>query len=243
MRRLAAADLIRVWELGQGRPNWLRALLLLGPYFPDRKPSQLSALSVGERNAHLFALRESLSGGVINGFVRCPVCREALEFSETVSAILENYQPPASREGRIEAAGCTIRYRLLDSRDLAAASERHGVEQARGELIRRSVIDSHHGETALPAAEIPADAVGALADAVAHADPLSETRIALACAECGHVWKAGLDIVTILWAEIEVRAKRLLHDVQLIAREYGWSERDILAMSEGRRQYYLGVLQ
>jgi len=45
-----------------------------------------------------------------------------------------------------------------------------------------------------------------------------------------------------LWTEITSQARRLLHEVHLLATTYGWHEADILAMSAIRRQYYLEMV-
>ena len=45
--------------------------------------------------------------------------------------------------------------------------------------------------------------------------------------------------MSFLWTEIEAWAWRMLSDVHTLARAYGWGERDILALSPTRRQFYL----
>jgi hypothetical protein len=51
-----------------------------------------------------------------------------------------------------------------------------------------------------------------------------------------------LDIITFFWMEIKTRARRLLTEVHLLARTYGWSENDILTMSPRRRTMYLQMV-
>jgi hypothetical protein len=48
-----------------------------------------------------------------------------------------------------------------------------------------------------------------------------------------------MDVAAFVWAEIESEARRLLLEVDVLARRYGWSERDILDMSPIRRYQYL----
>ena len=52
-----------------------------------------------------------------------------------------------------------------------------------------------------------------------------------------------MDILSFLWAEVDSLAKRLLCDVHILAWAYGWREKDILALSEFRRRYYLDCVQ
>ncbi len=60
--------------------------------------------------------------------------------------------------------------------------------------------------------------------------------------QCPHRWPVTLDIASFFWNEIAVQAKRLCHEVHVLARAYAWREADILAMSERRRQYYLNMV-
>jgi len=44
------------------------------------------------------------------------------------------------------------------------------------------------------------------------------------------------------WAELAAEAKRLLREVDALARAYGWREADILALSSQRRHAYLELV-
>ena len=73
-------------------------------------------------------------------------------------------------------------------------------------------------------------------------DPGADVRIELNCPVCHHNWTACFDVTTYLWGEIEDWAGRLLADVNALAQAYGWSERDILALSPVRRQLYVEMV-
>jgi hypothetical protein len=74
---------------------------------------------------------------------------------------------------------------------------------------------------------------------MARADPMAETRLKLNCPACGGQWDETLDLTAFFWAEVEARAKRLLLEVHTLASSYGWSEREILSLSEPRRAFYI----
>jgi len=78
---------------------------------------------------------------------------------------------------------------------------------------------------------------------MASADPLAEIRLKFDCAECAHQWNESLDIVAFMWLEIEARARRLLTEVHALAAAYGWTEREILSLSEPRRSLYLEMVR
>ena len=73
-------------------------------------------------------------------------------------------------------------------------------------------------------------------------DPQAEIELKLDCAECRHHWVARFDIAHFLWREVEVEAARLLGEVHQLARAYGWSEPEVLALSPTRRRAYLAML-
>jgi hypothetical protein len=52
-----------------------------------------------------------------------------------------------------------------------------------------------------------------------------------------------LDIERFLWAKINAVARRLLHEVHILAQVYHWSEAEILALTPTRRQFYLEMAQ
>ena len=43
--------------------------------------------------------------------------------------------------------------------------------------------------------------------------------------------------------EVQARARRLLREVDVLARAYGWTEADVLALSEQRRTAYLEIVR
>ena len=82
-----------------------------------------------------------------------------------------------------------------------------------------------------------------IGEQMALADPLAETRLTLHCPRCENDWEEALDIGAFLWAEIEAHARRLLLDIHSLASAYGWSETEILSLSEVRRAYYVEMVQ
>ncbi len=84
--------------------------------------------------------------------------------------------------------------------------------------------------------------VAAVEDRIAALDPQADIQLALSRPACGHRWQAAFDILSFLWTELGEWAARTLRDVHRLALAYGWSERDILALSPVRRRHYLGML-
>ena len=240
MRALSAHDIVQLWEWGRDKHPVDRALALLALACPERTPEELRGLTVGQRNSRLLALREETLGPTLKGYAECAHCRAPLEFSLAVSAIRR--PEPDVRAYALRVDGLEIRFRLLDSADLAAIAGLDGVAEARLRLIERCLLQATRDGQPLAAAELPPYALVALVDALTERDPQAETRLQLTCAACGHRWSALFDVVSFFWTELGARAERLLPEVHVLARAYGWREADILAMGEARRHFYLELV-
>jgi hypothetical protein len=85
--------------------------------------------------------------------------------------------------------------------------------------------------------------VAEVSQRIAALDPVAEILIQLQCPDCDAAWSESLDVVEQIWAGVQARARRLLREVDVLARAYGWSERQILSLSHARRQAYLEICQ
>lgn len=237
MHSLSAREIVQVWDWGQQRHSVDQALMLLRLGLPELTPAQVLALTVGRRNSLLLDLRSRTLGPTLHGLARCAKCSAELEFTLNDTAL--HAPEPEAGEYTVTVGDYRVRYRLPDSADLAAVAGCQGVEAARLLLIERCVLDVQQNGLEVSTQALPDRVTAALADAVAERDPEIDIRIRLTCAVCGHTWSAGFDIVSFFWSEIDALARRLLQDVHVLARAYGWREGDILALSTRRRQYYL----
>jgi hypothetical protein len=237
MRPLSASEIVQVWEWGQEKHAVDRALALLALAYPEQTHEQLQRLTIGQRNSRLLALRERTFGPLLKGLAVCAECGAALEFSVAVNAIRQ--AEPVAQEFSLQADDLTLRFRLLNSLDLATIVGLEDASQARLRLIEHCLLDASRAGQPLAAAELPDFVQAALADALSERDSAAELHFQLTCAECGHQWSAIFDIVSFYWTELCARAKRLLSEVDTLARAYGWRETEILALSEKRRHFYL----
>jgi len=237
MRRLSARDIVQVWDWGQDKHPIDRAVLLLALAQPELTPAQVAALTVGQRNGRLLALRELTLGSTLHGLATCSQCGTSLEFSVDVHTILKT--KPDAQEYTLAGPDFSLRYRLPNSTDLAAIVGLDDREAARHLLIDRCVLQAEHGGRPIAPSALPDTVLAALADAVIERDPQAEPRFRMRCAQCGYSWSALFDIVAFFWTEIDGLARRLLEEVHALARAYGWRESEILSMSAARRQVYL----
>ena len=235
---LAASDLVGVWERGMGQHPVDRALTILSAC-SEEPWETLARASVGRRDAALLAVYERVVSRQLEAFAECPGCAEPLEYTLQVRDLLaEEEQREGAGELAMTAGEISLRLRLPNSLDLAAAAS--GDASAAGQLLaERCILDARSGSSAVPVQGLPAAIVEEAETRLAEADPLAEVLIDLECAACAHRWQAVLDIESFLWVKIGALAKRLLREVHVLARAYGWREADILAMSTARREFYL----
>jgi hypothetical protein len=242
----SAARLLAAWEDGTARSPARRALLLLAAAHPELAPSTLGSLPVGRRDARLLQLRARLFGPRLDSTASCPACGELLEFSLPIEQIL----PPDSAQIALEPSP-PIRVEIEDHHlearpptadDLAALESLPDTTQAELELLRRCLLSARIAEAELDPTRLPPPVLAALSTRLSEADPLADLRLGLSCPSCRHTWSATFDISSYLWRELDVWARRLLHEIHTLAQTYGWTEDTILALSPARRRHYLELI-
>jgi FAD/FMN-containing dehydrogenase len=240
MQAPSADAMLQAWERGQDQGLIGRGLTLLSLACPDRPADDLCEFSIGARDRALLGLRAEAFGRPMRGLVACPECGERLE-TDFDAAALAAAPPPVSLPLSIAADGYTVQIRLPDSRDLLACDAAAPADPA-AFLLRRCIVAAERDGLPVAPGQVPdwlAEPIGA---AIVAADPQSEMRFAIACAACGHRWDAPFEIVTFLWAELDAWAERLVQDIHLLARSYGWAERDIIGLGTLRRDRYLRLI-
>lgn len=259
MHALSASALLDVWERGRSCGPLEQAALLLAAAHPALAPGQLGRMPVGRRDALLLALRAATFGPRIASVAACPACGDQLELAFDHADLRldegagargneDTYEDGygGGDEGayRFELDGYALRFRCVNSDDLAALAAADS-PSARLVLLGRCVLEARRGQGGAGApvavAHLPAHVLDAVEQRMAQADPGADLRLGVECPACRHRWQAGFDIVSYFWTELESWACRLLREVHALARAYGWSERDILALSPFRRRCYLDM--
>lgn len=236
---LSAAAMLEVWEQGAGRHPLDQALLLLRYACPEEPYEVLCEWPVGQRDAALLALRRETIGDCIEAYAECPSCRNGLEFELSCAGLLAMAATSDRVWTTVEHDGKPWELRRPTSRDLALAVAAPDPEQARQVILSRCVRDGV-GRDEAPVWAEPSGA--ALAGRLSELDPLAEVLIDLRCDDCGEQWQALFDIGTFFWNELQARSRRLVQEVDLLARTYGWTEGEILRLSEQRRRLYVEMV-
>ena len=213
--------------------------------------------SLGARNAALLSLRARLFGRTQALRCTCVHCGGTNEFSVDCDALAGSLVPPAGADGlhALKTAGYVVEFRAPTSAMLNhCVMLNHGVipSEAKdvgpgssGDLFADALVSScvihcrdSTGTECSPAA-LPDEVIEALGNALEHIEPGASVEFDVVCADCGGQWSAPMDCADVVWSEIQARAERLMLDIDVLARAYGWREDDVLALSDTRRAAYL----
>lgn len=243
MRHVEEEGLLRAWEEAAAQHPLDRALTLLGAVWPDRGRAELAQLSVGTRDGLLLSLRERLFGRELRATVTCAGCGEALDLplsTADLRAAPALEAPPAGGvEHEIVAGDTTVRFRLVDSGDLAAILGCAEADVAQRALLRRVVLSARRSGDSVD--ELPAEVLALLERRLAELDPQADVSLDLTCPSCSHRWQAPFDILPFVWNDVDRWARSFFGAVDTLARVYGWREADVLALSPRRRRVYLDM--
>jgi hypothetical protein len=218
---------LSTWESAAQARGQLRAVALAGA-------TDAAELPLGGRDAQLLRLLREVRGPVLDALAECPECATTLEVQLEIDALLEGYPeaPRVSTSHELDLGGVRVLARCPTTADLIAVAGAPTAADARGALLERCVS----APRPLQAGEIER-----LGRELERLDPLADVRIDIGCGECGRRWLALLDVPALVWAQVQSAARRMLREVDALAARYGWSEAEILALSEHRRRAYLDL--
>jgi hypothetical protein len=239
---LSSRELLDVWEAGLQQSATQRALALLAAACPEMSAETLTALSIGQRDSLLLSLREWAFGSRFSALVKCPDCGERLELDFEAADVREPARDANPETQSLRVDGYEVQFRLPSSADLAMSSGEEGLSEIRSRLIERCVTTARYQGEPAAIESLPPPVLSRLAEEMALADPQADTWMQMRCPACSRQTQAVFDIAAYFWNEIDVWARRLLHDVHCLARAYGWSEASILSLSPRRRQHYLEIV-
>jgi hypothetical protein len=238
MRALTQADCLVLWESGQGLHPIDQGLLAVNAVFPETRDESVADWPLGRRNRALVQLYCANFGSKLRGWTSCRQCGEKLEFAADGKSMAQS--APHDSAAVVSEAGRS--FRLPTSRDLARIAAASEVSAAVPLLLDLCLI-SQLSEDPAPSIELSEEELERIGDRLALADPLAEILLDFECPVCKESFTEALDLASFIWSELENRARRLLSDVHTLASAYGWSEAEILSLSQQRRNFYLKQVQ
>ena len=224
---------LALWEQGLACKSYARAEAML---------QRLDALtevprSIGECNRRLLDLHARLFGDELELTSRCPQCAAAVQFTSLCRALIGDAPEGISSTERLEIDGHVIEFRLPQASDVAHVAARASDDEFARQLAHRCIV------SAVAESGVPDTTLDAISRRMEALDPLAVVSFALECPDCSARWTAPLDVEQLLWTKVSSAAEQLLLDVDLLARVYGWTERDVFALSPTRRAAYLQLAE
>lgn len=214
---LDGAALLELYQSGRTGDSLTRARLL----GRAAAGTDAGALPLGELDRRIWALRGDIVGaGPGTAVARCADCAARLEFELPAGFALPGAASPAGV--RVEWQG--------------------EVHELRPPCLADFGPDGLRPENLGAGPWQDPDFAAHAAETLHAADPALAMTFALTCPECGAAMDEVFDPAAWLWAEIEDIARGLLREVVRLARAFGWSEAEILAMPRARRALYLAEL-
>ncbi len=198
----------------------------------------VEATTLGAQRRRLLQALQTHVGDVATLRCRCPACAAQVSFDVSLSALLDAL--PAADVGgehRLEEGAWQVRFRLPAPDDLLALNDEADEQPFAAALLRRCLIDARHDGR--PSEELPAALCDRLSARMEALDPAASLAFDVTCTECAHGWSAPFDPACALMAHVHDEAEALLLDIDALAQRYGWSEDQILALPQLRRQAYL----
>lgn len=196
-------------------------------------------LSVGKRTECLLTLALGGNDDPLRFPFKCAACNEELEF-ELSLAELSAMQGEADKVEviEIEVEGRQVEFRKLSGRDqelLSSVVFDDEVQGATDIVTKLAVKPNGLGQVAV-------GDLRRIEDAMDEADPLVNFSCRVACGECGQPNDHEIDLFETALAMLARAQRRLIVSAHRLASHYHWTEREIFAVPEWRREQYLGLI-
>lgn len=242
MRQLSSAELLDIWDSGRYASPCRRSLLLLSAVCPEES-ELLAHLPLGSLTKRLLRLRAALFGPALTCLANCRSCSGTIETTFGVEELLSCERSATSEPGVLHSLtyeDCILEFRLPTAKDLITLEA--GKTLAPLALADRLISKSVHNGESISIQELTPGAIEAIEVQITELDPLAHIELTLSCPDCGNNWHETLHVIDFLWLEIGNLAKRLFVEIARLASAFGWSEREILALTPERRRSYLELL-
>lgn len=240
--QVSTSSLLSAWERSLPQSPTRRALTLLAATYPDLSDDELFSLSIGERDGLLMDLREALFGSGMTCLAQCTQCAEQLEIAIDLAdiRIKPTVEPVAPLT--LELPDYRLEFRLPTSQDLLMIESQTDLAAARQLLLERCLLTMQRDDQMQTLNDLPDEVLHKVEAAMSDADSQADVQLALTCPACRNHWLSAFDIASFLWCEINAWARRIINEIHLLAKAYGWGETDILALTPTRRRFYLTLI-
>lgn len=192
-------------------------------------------LAVGDRQYLARCLTAHLGRGERWLTATCTACAEQFDFSVHLSELAVKESEPGFPYAEIEVEGQSLRLRTptgADQEAIAAFADTLDEELSTRALLARCVVD------APPPRGWSEESIARAEAALERIAPEVAVAVLAACPACGHENEIEIDPYLGLESDGDV----LYDEIHALAATYHWSEAEILALPQDRRQRYLTLI-
>jgi hypothetical protein len=196
-------------------------------------------LSIGKRIECLLVLAAGGRDTALGFPFKCEGCGEEIELELTLLEISEmQHGADLTQSVGADIGGRQIVVRKPTGRDQEEWSRMKFIDErdsARGMMATLAELpELLEG--------IPPEELGAVEEALEKADPLVNFSCSVRCAECGVLNEHEIDLMETALGMLNRAQKQLIVAVHRLASHYHWSEQEIFAVPDRRRQQYLELI-
>ncbi|MFE9018102.1 hypothetical protein ACFYNL_05940 [Streptomyces sp. NPDC007808] len=204
-------------------------------------PDLDTALDLDIGSCAVLAVRAHVAafGRHVRCLARCEACAAVLETEFELTERLADAEGAAVVQGGKTAQVQAFTVNAPTARDLLAVAE-VPPDDAVAALFARCV--RHADGSPVVSGELSPQLVADVDAAADHLAGFAAAQVCMACSDCGSEVRVALDPGALLWDQVDAAAPLLLSQVAALAAAFGWSERDVLAMTAVRRTAYLALV-
>jgi hypothetical protein len=236
LRELTGRDEFALLGAGTANAIGLIASLLDGTS-ADAEPLRAVDLTAADRDLLLAAVYERAFGDRIESTLTCARCGQPFDLHFSLRQLISAAHAKTSQsecralgDGSFETSG-GARFRLPTGKDELALAGMPP-DEIESVLFQRCTQSSSwpEGQTNFEQ----------LLEQVA---PLLHLELIARCAECGHVHTVQFDIQSYVLNAIVAERRRLLLEINRIAKAYGWTLDEILSLSRSDRRQIVEIIE
>jgi len=237
LRELTGHDEFRVLGTNTANAINLLASLLEESALDEAKRLNAADLVASDRDRLLAQVYKRAFGDRIESTLKCTRCAQPFDLDFSLHRVIKAVDERTADDewqslgdGRFEnSAG--VRFRLPTGRDeleLAGLAS-DAVESL---LLKRCVEESNWSKER-----------SAFEELLERVAPLLDLELVAPCAECGHVHTIQFDIQTYVLGAIMAERRRLLKEINRLARAYSWSLDEILSLRRSDRRQFVELIE
>ncbi len=233
MEPLSDYEFVKIWDSLRQDDKFYNTCFIVSIILKQGEFSQYHNYSFEALDRVLFQNRIKTFGSIFHNYSKCPKCKEELEWSFDFENLnLPDFNSPKTEEFSFVYKHSNIKFRLPSFNDIIL----HDVTK----IAENCIISINDNED--EKSKVSKELVQAVQKEMESVAPFSNISFNLNCSACNHSWIDYFSISAYFIDEINLFAKKVMFQVHSICTKYNWSEKEVLIMSEKRRNFYLGLI-